>query len=96
MFPVSSRRGQKTINFQAAPRGWHGHVALSSGQTHQMPRGFTGQIGKPKIQIPNPKQIPRSQIPKPGIGSRVGTGSFEFIWVWDFGFWNFAHGMENS
>jgi hypothetical protein len=56
-----------------------------TGQTHQIPRGFTGEIGKPKIQIPNPKQIPRSQMPKPGIGFRVGTWSLDLIWVLGFG-----------
>jgi hypothetical protein len=52
-------------------------------------------MGKPKIQIPKPKQIPRSQIPKPGICSRVGIWNLELIWSLGFGFWNFAHGMEN-
>jgi len=68
---------------------------LFQGLTHQIPRGFMGQIEKPKIQNPNPKQIPRSQIPKPGICSRVGTWSLELVWDLDFGFWNFAHGMKN-
>jgi hypothetical protein len=67
-------------------RNWlKGSTGETAGQTHQIPRGFTGRIGKPKIQIPNPKQIPRSQIPKPGIGSRVGTWSLEFIWILEFG-----------
>jgi hypothetical protein len=30
------------------------------------------------------------------MGSRVGTWSLEFIWVFGFEFWNFAHGLENS
>jgi hypothetical protein len=68
---------------------------VDPGRTHQIPRGFTGQIGKLKIQIPNPKQIPRSQIPKPGIGSHVGIWSLDLIWSLGFGFLNFAHGMEN-
>jgi hypothetical protein len=51
-----------------------------------------GQIGKSKIQIPNSKQIPRSQIPKPG--DWLPRWNLEFGVYLDFGFWNFAHGME--
>jgi hypothetical protein len=49
--------------------------------------GDAAQIGKPKIQIPNPKQIPRSQIPKPGFAFALEFGVwslFEF-WILDFG-----------
>jgi hypothetical protein len=42
-------------------------------------------MGKPKIQIPKPKQIPRSQIPKPG--DWLPRWNLEFGVYLGFGFW---------
>jgi hypothetical protein len=43
-------------------------------------------MGKPKIQIPNPKQIPRSQIPNRGFARTLefGVWSFFGFWILDF------------
>jgi hypothetical protein len=49
-------------------------------------------MGKPKIQIPNPKQIPRCQIPKPG-----GLAPALELGFWSlFGFWVLGFGISHT
>jgi hypothetical protein len=61
----------------------------------QIPIGFTGQMGKPKLQNPNSKQIPRSQIPKPrGLAPASELGVWSLFGIWDLDFGIFAHEMK--